>query len=134
LFSTHGGTGSDPSGTQSSSSGTGVKIDAGQQATITRGSITVPQGVDTAAVTGWMQRLLIFSSTPLPVVTEEFNRFNFRRLAIASPELVDFRVTGTFRAFDPESLADFVLFLRRQPGIEVLEQGDQIIVQSRSAH
>jgi transmembrane sensor len=123
-----------PEVTHGNSSGGGIKVDAGQQATITRAAVTVPQAVDTAAVTGWTRRLLIFASTPLPVVAEEFNRFSFRRLAVASPELADFHVTGTFRAFDPESLADFVLYLRRQPGIEVLEKADQITVQTRSSH
>jgi len=134
LFSSHGGTGSDTSSTHSSSPDARVMVDAGQQATIIHSTITVPQAVDTAAATGWTRRLLIFTSTPLAVAAEEFNRFNFRRLAIASPKLADFRVTGTFQAFDPEALADFVLFLRRQPGIEVLERDDQIAVQSRSTH
>jgi transmembrane sensor len=133
-FSTHRATGTDTRGTQSSSLGTGPKVEAGQQATILRSAISVPQAVDTAAVTGWTRRLFIFASTPLPIVAEEFNRFNFRRIAIASPELADFHVTGTFRAFDPETLADFVLFLRRQPGLEVIEKDDQITVQSRLAH
>jgi ferric-dicitrate binding protein FerR (iron transport regulator) len=65
------------------------------------------------------------------VVAEEFGRFNYRRLVIASPELVDFRVTGVFRPFDPESLSDLVLYLRRQPGIEVVEKGNQISAQVR---
>jgi transmembrane sensor len=121
-------------GTQSGPPGTGVKVDAGQQATISRGTITAPQAVDTAAVIGWTHRLLVFNSTPLSEAAEEFNRFNSRRLAIASPELTDFRVSGTFQAFDPESLTDFVLYLRRQPGIEALEKYDQITVQTRAAH
>ncbi|HEY6455014.1 MAG TPA: FecR domain-containing protein [Steroidobacteraceae bacterium] len=115
-------------------SGPGARVDAGQQATIRRDKITVPQAVDTAAVTGWTRRLLIFASTPLPVAAEEFNRFNSRRLVIASPELVDFHVSGTYGAFDPDALADFVLFLRRQPGIEVLEKDNQITVQTHLAH
>jgi transmembrane sensor len=129
---THRATASDTVSAQSSSPGAGVKVDAGQQATITRSTITVPRAVDAAAATGWVRRLLIFSSTPLPVVAEEFNRFNFRRLAIASPELVDFHVTGTFPAFDPQTLADFVLYLRHQPGIEVVEKDDQITVRTHS--
>jgi ferric-dicitrate binding protein FerR (iron transport regulator) len=110
---------------------TGVKVDAGQQATILHNTITAPQAVDTAAVTGWMRRLLVYTATPLPVVAEEFGRFNYRRLVIASPELADFRVTGVFRPFDPESLSDLVLYLRRQPGIEVVEKGNQISAQVR---
>jgi ferric-dicitrate binding protein FerR (iron transport regulator) len=130
-FLTHRATVSDMVSTQSTSPGTGVRVDAGQQATITRSTITEPRAVDTAAASVWVRRLLIFTSTPLPVVAEEFNRFNSRQLAIASPELVDFHVTGTFRAFDPETLSNFLLFLRHQPGIEILEKGDQIIVQAR---
>jgi transmembrane sensor len=122
-----------PGVTHGSAPVAGTQVDAGRQAIITHDTITVPQVVDTAAVTGWTRRLLIFRSTPLPVVAEEFNRFSFRRIDIASPELVALRVTGTFRAFDPESLSDFVLYLRREPGIEVLEKDDQITVQTRSA-
>jgi transmembrane sensor len=117
---------------QLSAPGIGSKVEAGQQVTISRGTITIPQSVDTSAVTAWTRKLLIFTSTPLPVVAEEFNRFNSRQLAIASPELVDFHVTGTFRAFDPETLTNFVLLLRHQPGIEILEKGDQIIVRAHS--
>jgi transmembrane sensor len=134
FVSAHRATGSDMGSTQPGSPGTGATVDAGQQVTVTRGRITAPQAVDTAAVTGWARRLLVFSATPLAEVAEEFNRFNLRRLVVASPELADFRVTGTYQAFDPESLADFVLSLRRQPGIEVLEKYDQITVQARSAH
>jgi transmembrane sensor len=126
FFSAHRATAGSP--------GAGATVDAGQQATVTRGTITAPQPVDTAAVTGWTRRLLVFTAAPLAEVAEEFNRFNLRRLVVASPELADFRVTGTYQAFDPESLADLVLTLRRQPGIEVLEKYDQITVQTRSAH
>jgi len=120
------------SGPQSSSLGAGAEVEPGQQVTITHGAVTAPQAIDSAAVTGWTRKLLIFSATPLPVVAEELNRFNLRQLTIASPELVHFDVTGTFRAFDPETLTKFVLLLRRQPGIEVLEEGDQITVRARS--
>jgi transmembrane sensor len=109
-----------------------AKVNAGQQVTISHDAITTPQATDTAAVTGWTRKLLIFASTPLPVVAEEFNRFNSRQLVIASPELVHYDFTGTLRAFDPETLTNFVLLLRRQPGIEVLEKADQITVLARS--
>jgi transmembrane sensor len=111
-----------------------VLVDAGQQAMIVRHRITVPQSVDTAAATGWTRGLLIFTSTPLTVAAEEFNRFSSRRLQIASPALADFPVTGAFRALDPDSLEDFALYLRRQPGIEVLEQDHQITVQYGAGH
>jgi transmembrane sensor len=111
----------------------GTMVEAGQQVTVLHGIITPPQTIDTAAVSGWTRKLLIFASTPLPVVAEELNRFNFRHLIVAGPELDHFEVTGTFQALDPETLTNFVLFLRRQPGLAVLEQQDQITVQARPA-
>jgi transmembrane sensor len=121
------------SGAGSGPMGTTVVVDPGQQTTIVHGTISVPQAVDTEAVAGWTRRLLIFNSTPLPVAAEEFNRFNSRRVTIASPALTDVRVTGAFGALDAESLSDFVLYLRRQPGIEVLEQDQLITLQSRTS-
>ena len=118
---------------RSSAEAVSVTVEAGQRTTIKGDAIAVPQDVDTALATAWTRGLLSFVATPLPEVAEEFNRFNSRRLVIASHELFDFHVTGTFRTSNPESLADFVLFLRKQPGIEVLEKGDQINVQARAA-
>jgi transmembrane sensor len=115
-------------GNHSGGAGIEVKVDAGEQARLTPGTITTPQAVDTVAVTGWTRSLLIFAATPLAVAAEEFNRFNLRRLVVADPELSVWPVTGTFRALDPQTLADFVLFLRQQPGIEVFETTDRITV------
>jgi transmembrane sensor len=121
-------------GSRTGADGPHVVVAAGQQAMIVHNKITAPQSVDTAAAIGWTHRLLTFTSTPLVVAADEFNRFNSRRLQIGSAALADFPVTGTYRALDPESLVDFVLYLRRQPGIDVLEQDHQIIVQSRTPH
>jgi transmembrane sensor len=125
---------SDTSSPRSRPAATGAQVDVGQQVTVFRGTVTTPQTIDTAVVTGWTRKLLVFASTPLPLVAEELNRFNFRQLAVASPELIHFEVTGTFRAGDPETLTSFVLFLRRQPQLEVLEHDDQITIQFRPAH
>lgn len=124
---------SDTTGRRLGARAAGVEVLAGQQTTIIGKTIADPQAVDAAAATAWTRGLLIFASTPLPEVVEEFNRFNLRRLAIANGELGDFPITGTFSATSPESLSDFVTFLRKQPGIEVLEKNDQITVQTRSA-
>jgi transmembrane sensor len=125
--------GLDWSGNPSNSRTAGVQVNAGQQTTITRSTIALPHEVDTAAATGWTRRLAIFIATPLAEVAEEFNRFNFRRIVIASPTLADFQVTGSFGVLDPQAMSDFVVFLRKQPGIEILEEGHQIIVQSHLA-
>ncbi len=130
----HDDTHSDIAGRRSTSLVSGTEVDAGQQTTITRDTVAVPQAVDTAAATAWTRSVLVFSSTPLSEVADEINRFDSRRLVIASPELADVPVTGTFRAFDPDSLSNLVRLLRAQPGIEVFEKRDQIIVQTHSAH
>jgi transmembrane sensor len=118
----------------SSAEAAGVAVDAGQQTKVMGSTIAVPRTVDTKVATGWTRGVLSFAATPLAEAAEEFNRSNSRRLVVASRELSDFHVTGTFRASSPESLADFVLFLRKQPGIEVLEKDDQITVRTRSTH
>jgi transmembrane sensor len=119
-----------PASSMASESIQGTELDAGEQTTITRNTIAPPRTADIAVVTAWTRSLLIFDSTPLPDVADAFNRFNPRRLVIASRGLSNFHVTGTFRAFDPQSLPYFVRFLRSQPGIEVTETDDQITIQT----
>jgi transmembrane sensor len=105
-----------------------MEIGAGEQVTVTARSVRPAQRANVVMATAWTQQQLIFESTPLPDVAEEFNRFNTRRLVIEGAELDDFHVSGTFSTVDPASLQRFLRFLREQPGIEVLESGDQIVV------
>lgn len=105
-----------------------VELGAGEQVTVTASSPVAPKRADVVIATAWTQQQLIFESTPLPEAAEEFNRFNSQRLVIASGELADFRINGTFAALDPASLPRFVRFLREQPHIRIVESEDRIVV------
>ena len=106
-----------------------VLVSAGQHVAVLESAKVTPSAVaDVAAATAWTQRRLIFESTPLSAVVEEFNRYNARRLVIAAPRLASFHVSGVFSSTDPALL---VQFLRLQAGIAVRESDQQIDIDER---
>lgn len=108
------------------------ELGAGQQVKLTSApQAPRPRGANVASATAWTQQLLIFESTPLPEVAEEFNRFNTRQLIIEGEALAGFHVSGTFPALDPASLPRFLSFLREQPGIALIEENDRILVRQK---
>ena len=107
---------------------TPVEIAAGEQVTVAVKTALLPRHADLVASTAWIQQQLVFESTPLAEVAEEFNRFNTRRLVVEGEALGNLHVSGTFPALDPASLPRFVRFLREQPGIDVRESDDRIVV------
>lgn len=108
-----------------------VEVGAGEQVTVAPHALSPPRAANITAVTAWTQQQLIFESTPLSQAAEAFNRFNTRRLMVQGGALKDLRVSGTFAARDPASLARFVLFLRSQPGIEVQESAGELMVKPK---
>jgi len=100
-------------------------LSAGEQAIVTPAATSRPQRADVTAATAWTQQRLVFSRTPLTEVAEEFNRYNERQLLIEDRELASFNVSGTFSSRDPAAL---LRFLRIQPGIEVEETSDGILL------
>jgi transmembrane sensor len=105
-----------------------ARLEAGQQAVVRAHAPPKPQRADIAIATAWTQRRLIFDSTPLDEVAEEFNRNNARSLVIEGEGLEDFHISGAFSSTDPQPL---LRFLRTQPGITVIDEQDRIVV-SRS--
>lgn len=105
-----------------------VEIGAGEQAIVTARAKPQPHRANIETATAWTQQQIVFESAPLPDVAEEFNRFNQRRLVVAGEALANFRVSGNFPALDPTSLPRFLRFLRAQPGIEISESDDRIVV------
>jgi transmembrane sensor len=106
-----------------------VLLAAGEQLTVTPTIIEKPAHADVAAATAWRQRRLVFSSTPLTEVANEFNRYNDRQLIILSPALDAFNVSGVFSSTDIPSL---IRFLRAQPGITVEESDAEIRIADHS--
>jgi transmembrane sensor len=84
-----------------------------------------PQPADVDVATAWTRRRLIFDSTPLDEVADEFNRNNARPLVIEGDGLEDFHISGAFSSTDLQPL---LRFLRAQAGIRVIENDDKIVI------
>jgi transmembrane sensor len=121
-----------PSGSGSAAALPVVLVSAGEQVSVgSGGGVPRPHRANVAAATAWTQQHLVFESTPLPEAADAFNRFNSRQLLVEGVTLADFHVSGTFPARDPTSLSRFVLFLREQPGIEVLESDEKVVIRPK---
>lgn len=118
-----------PDGMRGANVSSAVLVSAGQQILVGPGSRTAPQTANVEAATAWTQQRLVFESTPLAEVVEEFNRYNRRPLIIEDAVLRDFHVSGSFSSTDPTLL---LRFLRAQPGITVDETASEILIARRS--
>jgi len=87
-----------------------------------------PQPADVAAATAWTQHNLVFESSPLTEVAEEFNRYNRRPLVITDPGIANIRISGMFSSADPGL---FLKFLRAQPELTVEETDREIRIGAR---
>jgi transmembrane sensor len=112
-----------------SAGGAAVLLSAGEQATLAPDVAAKPRLANVASVTSWTQRRLVFNAMPLPQVIDEFNRYNERRMVLATPEAVSFEVSGVYSSTDPSLL---IRFLRAQPGLAVRETPSEILI-SREA-
>jgi len=98
-------------------------VSAGEQVIVAPGAISQPKPADVSAATAWTQRRLVFNSTGLAQVAEEFNRYNARQLVIQDAQLEELRISGVYSSTDPASL---LRFLRAQPGISVTETSAEV--------
>lgn len=101
---------------------------AGEQVTVAPSATAKPRKADVATATAWTQHQLVFESTPLTDVAQEFNRYNLRQLVVDDAGLQNFHVTGVFSSTDPASL---LRFLRAQRGISVEDSDMQIRISRR---
>lgn len=105
-----------------------IEVGAGQQIVVEPHMIPRPEPANLTTATAWTRNELIFDSTPLPQVAAEFNRLNARQLVIEGQQLQKFHLSGVFPALDPASLPRLLQFLRAQPGVQIIESDDRIIV------
>lgn len=101
-----------------------VVVSAGERLIVAQAVTPQPESADVAAATSWIRGQLIFKSTPLSVVVEEFNRYN-RRHIVLDQTVDDFPVTAVFSSSDPRMLVEF---LKVQPGLAVQVGDDEIRV------
>jgi transmembrane sensor len=113
---------SDPSGSAT------VYLVAGEQIIVSAGAPPRATHADASVATAWTQHELVFDSTSLIEVAQDFNRYNTRQLIVSDAALRDFHITGVFSSADPASL---LKFLRAQRDIIVEETDDGIHVSKR---
>lgn len=87
-----------------------------------------PKPANTAAAIAWTQHNLVFESSPLTEVADEFNRYNRRRLVITAQDVGSMRISGRFSSADPTL---FLKFLRAQPELTVEETDSEIRIGRR---
>lgn len=91
-------------------------------------AVPQPRSVEVNDAIAWTRRRLVFDSTPLEDVVAEFNRHSSRSLVIQGDGLEDFHISGAFSSTDVQP---FLRFLRAQPGVEVIEERDRIVIVHR---
>lgn len=101
----------------------GLLLTAGEQVTLSAQATSRPTRTDVAAAIAWTQRKLVFASSPLIQVADEYNRYHQKRIVILDPRLASFLVSGVFSATDSRA---FVAFLRAQPNLTVQETDTEI--------
>lgn len=75
--------------------------------------------------TGWRRGIIVLHRTTLAEAVAEFNRYNVRKLVIATPSLERTRVGGTFPVEDVEA---FTRVAKQVLGLKVQEKGDEILI------
>lgn len=103
-----------------------ILLAAGEQVTVAPLTVPLPKPANVAAATAWTRGQLMFTSTPLSGVVEEFNRHNRKRLVI-DDGVEDFPITAVFATTDYDALVEF---LKTQPDLAVRVDGDSIRVSS----
>lgn len=95
-----------------------VVLEKGQQTRVSRDAVKLePRLIDTAKITAWRERRLVFESEPLINVIEEFNRYNALSLKIEDKSIADIEISGSFNADSPGSLLDY---LEQYEGVVVM--------------
>ena len=100
----------EPSGTATTQTPTSgaVLLSAGEQVIISAHALSVPTQTNPSLSTAWTQGNLVFDSTPLSEVIQEFARYNARPLFVDDPKLLSLHISGTFPTTDSTQLVNFL--------------------------
>lgn len=89
------------------------------------GHATPIRKVDGQAAIEWTTGQLSFVDETVSEVVARFNHYNRTQIRVLDPAVATRRVSGTFRATDPES---FAAFIQSVAGVTVVQQKDTILV------
>lgn len=105
-------------------------LSANEQVTVKRsGTAATVRKIDARRELAWAEGQLDFKDETLESAVAQFNRYNSVQLRIVDPSLRTRRVSGIFKATDPES---FAAFLGTTTAAEVSRRsGDEIVLDSR---
>ncbi len=107
----------------------GTRVQVGDVATVTNGSVAVKHGADIATLTAWMQGGLVFRNTPLGEVMREVARTFDLRITIADSEVVNQLVTA---AFGPESADEILDEVTAVVGARYERIGQRVVIRHRA--
>jgi transmembrane sensor len=93
-----------PTATDDSAQAGPVMLSAGEQVTVTSHRVAAPSRANVAQAMAWTEGKLVFDSTPVSEVVQEFNRYNSRPLSIDDPQVLAFHISGAFRTTDSTQL------------------------------
>lgn len=89
-----------------------IGVAADQQLQIRAGAaIAAPRTVDAHASTAWLRRQIVLDHSRLEDLAKEFNRYSPVAIAIDDPRVGNIEVSGTFDAYDTETLIQFIASL-----------------------
>ncbi len=105
-----------------------IFLGAGEQLTVLGASVEMAPHADVAAATAWIQKRIVFNSTPLSEVVDEFNRYNTRQLVITDSRISATKVSGEFSSTNPDSLLKGLDALEK---FSIHETADRIEISSK---
>ena len=100
-----------------------VMLSAGEQVTVTSHRVAAPSRANVAQAMAWTEGNLVFDSTPVSEVVQEFNRYNARPLSIDDPQVLALHISGAFRTTDS---AQLIRLLSERFGLVVHDTGEGI--------
>lgn len=107
-----------------------MRLKAGDEADVDAGRVVKTRAPNVERAMSWRARRLEFPGNPVGEIAAEFNRYNKTPIQIEGNELRSRRMSGVFDADDPSPL---VRYLERDPGIEVIRSGGEIVIRPVSA-
>jgi transmembrane sensor len=106
--------------------GSPTKLQAGQEvACCVDGRVGTVRSIDPAIVLAWRRGQLVVDNATLESVVREIGHHFSGRIVIASEELAQRRVSGTFAISDPDAALEL---LRQSLGIEITRLGPLVVI------